>query len=45
MGQEVVVRFKEIIGVFDLENTTVAAHTRRFLAEAEKKGRVVQCFP
>ena len=45
LGQEVVVRFKEIIGVFDLENTTGAAHTRRFLAEAEKKGRVVNVSP
>lgn len=41
LGQEVVVRNKDVVGIFDLENTTVSAHTRRFLAEAEKNGQVV----
>lgn len=45
LGQEVVVRFKEIVGIFDLENTTVSAHTRRFLAEAEKNGQVISVSP
>ena len=45
LGQEVVVRFKEIVGIFDLENTTVSSHTRRFLAEAEKNGQVVSVSP
>lgn len=40
VGQEVVVRQQDIIGVFDIENTTVSKHTRQFLAAAEKNGCV-----
>lgn len=41
LGQDTVVREREIIGIFDLDNTTVSAHTRRFLASAEKAHQVV----
>ena len=40
LGQEVVVRKKDIIGIFDLDNTTVSPHTKEFLGDAEKAGRV-----
>ncbi len=40
VGQELVLRQKDIIGVFDIENTTVSPHTRTFLAQAEKAGQV-----
>ena len=40
VGQEVVVRQQDIIGVFDIENTTVSKNTRQFLATAEKNGCV-----
>ena len=40
LGQEVVVRQKDVIGVFDMDNTTISPHTREFLAKAEKEGRV-----
>ena len=40
VGQEIVVRRQEIIGVFDIENTTVSKATRDFLTKAEKKGQV-----
>ncbi|MBQ8683803.1 MAG: DUF370 domain-containing protein [Clostridia bacterium] len=40
LGQEVVVRKRDIIGVFDLDNTTVSPHTKGFLGDAEKAGRV-----
>ena len=40
LGQDVVVRQQDIIGVFDMENTTVSATTRRYLTAAEKAGRV-----
>ncbi len=40
MGQEIVVRQADIIGVFDIENTTVSGNTRRFLQQAEKRGEV-----
>ena len=40
LGQEVVVRRRDIIGVFDIENTTVSRNTREFLPNAEKAGSV-----
>ena len=41
LGQETVVRERDIIGIFDLDNTTVSRHTRKLLNEAEKAGRVI----
>ena len=40
LGQETVVPTKEIVGIFDMDNTTVSKHTREFLADAQKAGRV-----
>ena len=40
LGQEVVVRHSEIIGVFDMDNTTISPHTRDYLRQAETDGRV-----
>ena len=40
LGQEIVVRRRDIIGVFDIENTTVSRVTREFLNKAEKAGQV-----
>ena len=40
LGQEVVVRHSDIIGVFDMDNTTVSPHTRDFLRRAENGGQV-----
>lgn len=41
LGQDTVVRTKEIIGIFDLDITTVSKHTRNFLTKCEKGGCVV----
>lgn len=41
LGQDTVVRTDRIVGVFDMDNSTVSKHTRRFLARAQKEGRVV----
>lgn len=41
LGQDTVVRTGSIIGVFDLDNTTVSKHTRAFLTKAQQEGRVV----
>ncbi len=35
------VRSQDIIGVFDLDNTTWSFRTRRFLERVEREGRVV----
>lgn len=40
LGQETVVREDEIIGIFDLDSTTISKHSRKFLNVAEKKGEV-----
>lgn len=41
LGQSTVVTFDEIIGIFDLDTTTVQKATRDYLALAEKSGRVI----
>ena len=41
IGQEVVVKTANILGIFDMENTTVSRPTRDFLAQAEQRGRVI----
>ncbi len=41
LGQETVVPMREIVGIFDMENTTISKSTRSFLAEAEQNGEVV----
>ena len=40
LGQETVVNEKDIIGIFDLESTTISKKTRDFLEKAEKKKQV-----
>lgn len=40
VGQEIVVRQQDIVGVFDIENTTVSKLTRDYLTKAEKGGQV-----
>lgn len=40
LGQNVMVRTKDVVGVFDLDNTTWSFRTRRFLERAEQDGRV-----
>ena len=40
LGQNTVIVHDEIIGIFDLDGTTVSKNTRNYLAEAEKHGRV-----
>ena len=41
LGQNVVVPESEILGIFDLDNTTGSKITREFLNQAEKTGRIV----
>lgn len=40
IGGSYVVRQQDIIGIFDLDNTSYSRITRDFLASAERKGRV-----
>lgn len=41
LGNDIVVKDEDIIGVFDIENTSISRHTKDFLAASEKNGRVV----
>ncbi|MBR1811980.1 MAG: DUF370 domain-containing protein [Clostridia bacterium] len=41
LGQNTVIRQSEIIGVFDIESTTVCKNTRDFLSKAEKQKKVI----
>ena len=41
LGQDTVVTLDEIIGIFDLDTTTVSKSTRNYLTNAEKAGDVV----
>ena len=43
IGNDMAVREKSIIGIFDMDNTTTSARTRVFLEAAEKEGQVVPC--
>ena len=41
LGNNYVIPEREIIGIFDMDNTTVSRHTRHMLTQAEKAGRVI----
>ena len=41
LGGEFVVSQDDIIGIFDLENTTVSKDTRKFLNSSEKRKEVI----
>ena len=41
LGNDIVVHRREIIGVFDIENTSTGKITKDFLAKAEKNGEVI----
>lgn len=44
LGQAVVVHQKDVIGIFDLDNTSSSLRTRKFLQQAERDGRMVTVF-
>lgn len=43
IGGDLSLRDKSIIGIFDLDNTTITPRGRMFLEKAEKEGIVVPC--
>ena len=43
IGNDMAVRERSVIGIFDLDNTTTSKRTREFLNLAEKEGQVVPC--
>ena len=41
LGNEMVVRSDEIIGIFDMDNTSIGKATRDFLNQSEKEQQVI----
>ena len=41
LGEDISVRDSSVIGLFDLENTTIGPDTRAFLNKLEQEGRVI----
>lgn len=40
LENQIVLKTERIVGIFDLDNATTSRHTRKFLANEEKKGKV-----
>ncbi|HHU84509.1 MAG TPA: DUF370 domain-containing protein [Clostridiales bacterium] len=45
IGQNAVIREKNVIGIFDMDAVTVTKTARDFLSDAEKDGRVIYLSP
>lgn len=43
LGGNTVIKNDDIIGIFDLDKTTVSARTRGYLAAKEKQKKVIYC--
>ena len=43
IGNDMAVRDRSIIGIFDMDNTSTSKRTREFLTKAEQNGEVVPC--
>ena len=43
IGNDMAVRDRNVIGIFDLDNTSTSKKTREFLEKNEKNGQVVPC--
>ena len=43
IGNDMAVREKSIIGIYDMDNTSTSKRTREFLSKSEKEGNVVPC--
>ena len=43
LGNDYLVNTKEVVGIFDIENTSVSKDTKDFYSFAEKNKRVIYC--
>ena len=41
LGQDTVIKTQDVVGIFDLETSTISKDTRNYLALAQKTGHVV----
>lgn len=40
LGNDIIIKKKGIVGIYDMENTTISKRTREFLSASEKSGRL-----
>ena len=40
LGNDIVIKKKDIVGIYDIDNTTISKRTREFLETYEKSGRL-----
>ena len=43
IGNDMAVRDRSIVGIFDMDNTSTSKRTREFLKHAEQQGEVIPC--
>ena len=43
IGNDLSVRERSVVGIFDMDNTTTSKRTRGFLEKAQKEGVVIPC--
>ena len=43
IGNDMAVRQSSVIGIFDLDNTSISKRTQAFLTRSEREGQVVPC--
>ena len=41
LGHDTVIKLRDIIGIFDLDKSTISKQTRDFLSRAEQNGQVI----
>ena len=41
LGQETIVNTQDVLGILDIDATSISKHTRDFLNQAEKNGKVI----
>lgn len=41
LGSDIVILKKNIVGIFDLDTSTISKHTKGYLSLAQKEGRVI----
>ena len=41
LGSSVIIPLRDVVGIFDLDNTTAAKSTRDLLTQAEQQGQVI----
>ncbi|MBR6101296.1 MAG: DUF370 domain-containing protein [Ruminococcus sp.] len=43
LGNDHIVNVRDIVGIYDLEKSSVSKYTKEYLSNATKQGRVINC--